>query len=266
MRTALITGASAGLGAAFARQMAARGWALALTARRADRLDQLRAEIEAGYGVPVSTFPLDLSAPGAAQDLFDQVGAAGLRPAALINNAGFSRTEGFARTPWPRHEAMVRLMLEAPLALSHLCLPAMKAEGFGRILNVCSLAGFMPATGGDTLYGPIKSFLIKASMGLHMEVREHGIHVSALCPGYVLTEFHDANGSREQVSAAYPAFMWMSAEDVVRQGLEALEANRPVQIPGRINSAIAGIVRALPDSWGLALAARHARRLGRAQS
>jgi uncharacterized protein len=99
---------------------------------------------------------------------------------------------------------MIRVMLTAPVELARLFAPGMVERGYGRILNVASLAGRMPATGGDTLYGPIKSFLIKASQGLHLELRGTGVHVTALCPGYTLTEFHDANGTRAEVSAAYP--------------------------------------------------------------
>src|SRR5690606_39399085 len=125
----------------------------------------------------------------------------------LVNSAGFSRTSGFLNTEPADHAAMVRVMLSAPVELARLFAPGMVQRGYGRILNVASLAGRMPATGGDTLYGPIKSFLIKWSQGLHLELRGTGVHVTALCPGHTLTEFHDANGTRAEVSAAYPGWM-----------------------------------------------------------
>ncbi|RZJ86544.1 MAG: SDR family NAD(P)-dependent oxidoreductase, partial [Brevundimonas sp.] len=135
--------------------------------------------------------------------------------------------------------------------------------GFGRIMNVASLAGLMPATGGDTLYGPIKSFLIKASNGLHLELKDRGVHVSALCPGYTLTEFHDANGSREQVSGAYPSWMWMTAERVAEIGYRGLEDNRPVVVPGAANKGLALLAKHLPDGVVLKMVGGHAKRLDR---
>jgi len=154
-------------------------------------------------------------------------------------------------------------MLAAPVELARLFVPAMVERGFGRILNVASLAGQMPATGGDTLYGPIKSFLIKASQGLHLELRGTGVHVTALCPGYTLTEFHDANGTREQVSSAYPAWMWQNADHVARVGYEACEANRPKVTPGVMNNLLAGLAKHLPDRVALGMVGGHAKRLKR---
>ena len=158
---------------------------------------------------------------------------------------------------------MLQVMLIAPVELSRLVLPAMVERGFGRILNVASLAGLMPATGGDTLYGPIKSFLIKASAGLHLELGGTGVHVTALCPGYTLTEFHDVNGSREQVSSAYPAWMWQDAEHVARVGYAAVEGNRVRVVPGWRNTLLAAIPKLLPDALALKIIGDHARRLDR---
>ena len=121
----------------------------------------------------------------------------------------------------------------------------------------------MPATGGDTLYGPIKSFLIKASQGLHLELRRTGVHVTALCPGYTLTEFHDVNGTRDEVSTAYPAWMWQTADHVARVGYDACEANRPKVTPGMTNNLLAALAKHLPDRVALNLVGGHARRLKR---
>jgi short-subunit dehydrogenase len=158
---------------------------------------------------------------------------------------------------------MIRVMLTAPVELARLFAPAMVERGFGRILNVASLAGQMPATGGDTLYGPIKSFLIKASQGLHLELRGTGVHVTALCPGYTLTEFHDVNGTREQVSTAYPRWMWQTADRVARVGYAACEANRPKVTPGLANAILGTLGKHLPDQLALSMVAGHAQRLKR---
>lgn len=261
-RTVLITGASAGIGAALARVFAARGWDLILTARRAAPLQALADEL-AGSGSTATVIVADLADPDAPRRLFEEIERRGLTVDGLVNNAGFSLTSGFLQTDPAAHAAMIRVMLAAPVELARLFAPMMVARGFGRILNVASLAGQMPATGGDTLYGPIKSFLIKASQGLHLELRGTGVHVTALCPGYTLTEFHDANGTREEVSAAYPDWMWQTADHVARVGHDACEANRPKVTPGVMNNLLAGLAKHLPDRMALAMVGGHARRLKR---
>ena len=261
-RTVLITGASAGIGAALARVYAAEGWDLILTARREGPLQALAAEL-AGQGATATVILEDLADPAAPRRLFEAVAARGLTVDALVNNAGFSRTAGFLQTDPEAHAAMIRVMLTAPVELARLFAPGMVERGHGRILNVASLAGRMPATGGDTLYGPIKSFLIKASQGLHLELRGTGVHVTALCPGYTLTEFHDANGTRAEVSAAYPRWMWQSADHVARVGYQACEANRPSVTPGVMNNLLAGLAKHLPDRMALAMVGGHAKRLKR---
>jgi len=262
-RTALITGASAGIGAALARVYAENGWALILTARRAGPLNTLAEALRTAHGIDVTVMTADLADSDAPAALVERLAAQGLTVDALVNNAGFSRTTGFLATDPADHAAMIRVMLTAPVALSRLLLPGMVERGFGRILNVASLAGLMPATGGDTLYGPIKSFLIKASAGLHLELAGTGVHVTALCPGYTLTEFHDVNGSREQVSSAYPGWMWQSADQVARVGYAAVEANRVRVVPGWRNTLLAALPRLLPDALALSIISGHARRLKR---
>jgi short-subunit dehydrogenase len=262
-RTVLITGASAGLGAALARVYAENGWDLILTARREAQLDALSGRLSAGHGVAVTVIPLDLAGPDAPARLVAAIEARGLTVDGLVNNAGFSRTTGFLQTDAAQHAAMIAVMLSAPVALSRLLLPGMVGRGFGRILNVASLAGQMPATGGDTLYGPIKSFLIKASQGLWLETRGTGVHVTALCPGYTLTEFHDVNGSRDTVAAAYPRWMWQTADHVARVGHAACEADRSRVTPGAMNTVLAGLGKLLPDRLALGMVAGHARRLKR---
>ncbi|HBY42453.1 MULTISPECIES: SDR family NAD(P)-dependent oxidoreductase [unclassified Brevundimonas] len=262
-RTVLITGASAGIGAALARVCAARGHDLILTARREGPLQALAGELAAVHGVAATVVVADLAEPEAPACLVEAIAARGLSVDGLINNAGFSRTTGFLTTDPDDHAAMIRVMLSAPVELSRLVLPGMVARGWGRVLNVASLAGQMPATGGDTLYGPIKSFLIKASQGLWLETRGTGVHVTALCPGYTYTEFHDVNGSRDQVSAAYPKWMWMDADRVARIGWDAVEANRPRVTPGVANNVLAALGGLLPDALALKMVGGHARRLDR---
>lgn len=258
----LITGASAGIGAALARVYAAHGWDLVLTARREAALQALAVEL-ASMGATATVIAADLADPGAPQRLTTELATRGLAVDGLANNAGFSRTAGFLNTDPGDHAAMIRVMLSAPVELSRLLAPGMVARGFGRILNVASLAGQMPATGGDTLYGPIKSFLIKASQGLHLELAGTGVHVTALCPGYTLTEFHDANGTRAEVSTAYPNWMWQSAAHVAEVGYAACEANQARVTPGAMNTVLAGLAKHLPDALALRMVGGHAKRLKR---
>ncbi|NBB52733.1 SDR family NAD(P)-dependent oxidoreductase [Rhizobium sp. CRIBSB] len=262
-RSVLITGASAGIGAALARTYAQEGWGLVLTARRQTALEALAADLRSRNGISVTVLPADLAEPDAPGRLAEALSDQGLTIDALVNNAGFSRTAGFLKTDADQQQAMIRVMLTAPVELSRLLAPGMVERGFGRILNVASVAGRMPATGGDTLYGPIKSFLIKASAGLHLELRGTGVHVTALCPGYTLTEFHDANGTREVVSAAYPGWMWQTADHVARVGYAASEANRVQITPGLMNNLMAGLAKHLPDALALRMVGGHARRLKR---
>jgi len=259
---ALVTGASAGIGASLARVYAGQGWDLVLTARREAPLKALSAQL-ALTGAASTVLPDDLADPDAPGRLQQAIVERGLTIDGLVNNAGFSRTAGFLNTDPAAHAQMIRVMLTAPVELARLFAPAMVERGFGRIINVASLAGLMPATGGDTLYGPIKSFLIKASQGLHLELRGTGVHVTALCPGYTLTEFHDVNGSREEVSNAYPAWMWMTAEAVARAGYDGVEANRARVVPGWRNRLLAAIPKLLPNNIALTIIGGHARRLKR---
>lgn len=245
-----------------ARVYAAEGWDLILTARREAALDALADETRR-IGANVTVLTADLAEPGAPEALVAQITARGLTVDGLVNNAGFSLTTGFLATKPEQHAGSIRVMLTAPVELSRLLLPGMVGRRFGRILNVASIAGLMPATGGDTLYGPIKSFLIKASQGLRLEMQGTGVHVTALCPGYTFTEFHDINGSRADVTSAYPAWMWMTAEAVARAGYDAVEANRPRVIPGWRNRLLSIIPKLLPNGVALSIIAGHARRLKR---
>jgi short-subunit dehydrogenase len=126
---------------------------------------------------------------------------------------------------------------------------------FGRIVNVASLAGLVPGAAGHTLYAATKGFLVKFSQSLYLENLATGVHVSALCPGFTYSEFHDVNGTRAQVSQSLPEWLWLGADEVAATGYEAVEANRPVCVPGAPNKTIAAIAKILPDDWALALMA-----------
>lgn len=254
-RLALVTGASAGIGAAFARIFADNGYDVMLTARRADRLEALAEEIRLRHGVEALTFAADLSEPEAPVRILDQLAVYGRNVDALVNNAGYGLPGAYAETGWAEQAAFIQVMVTAPCELAHRVLPGMQARGFGRIVNVASLAGLIPGAAGHTLYAASKAFLVKASQSLRLEAAAHGVHVTALCPGFTYSEFHDVNGTRERVSAATPSWLWMAADQVARAGYEAVEANRAVCVPGAPNKAIAALAKALPEGLTLALMA-----------
>lgn len=254
-RLCLITGASAGIGAAFARIYAEHGYDLALTARREDRLKDLAEEIGLRSGASVMAIAADMADRDAAERITAAIEAEGRGVDALVNNAGYGLAGPFASTPWMAQAAQLQVMLTGLVELTHRVLPGMVERGFGRVVNVASLAGLIPGSAGDTLYGPIKSFLIKFSQGLHLENRDTGVHVTALCPGYTYSEFHDVNGSRAKLSQTTPAWAWMGADEVAANGYEAAEANRPICVPGAPNKAIAALSKVIPDEWALALMA-----------
>ncbi|HEX8234043.1 MAG TPA: SDR family oxidoreductase [Caulobacteraceae bacterium] len=259
-RLCLVTGASAGIGAAFARLYAARGYDLALVARRADRLEALAREVADSCGARAFAIPADLSDPAAPAAIMEELDRRDRTVSALVNNAGYGLTGAFAVTPWEVQAAQIQVMLTAVCELTHRALPAMTGQGFGRVVNVASVAGLLPGTVGDTLYGPIKSFLIKFSQGLHAELRGSGVHVTALCPGYTYSEFHDVNHSRGQLSRSTPKWAWLTAEKVVRAGYDAVEANRAVSVPGAGYKAVSAAARLMPDSWMMRSSGRYRRR------
>jgi len=263
-RLCLVTGASAGIGSAFARTYARNGYDVALTARRTDRLETLADEIRLRFGVEALTIAADLAEPGAADKILAEVAEHGRVVDALVNNAGYSLPTTYAKTTWAEQQAFLQVLVMAVAELSHKALPGMLERGFGRIVNVASLMGLLPGTPSHTLYSAAKSFVVSFSESLHLECLNTGVHVSALCPGLTYSEFHDANHTREQFTQAAPAWLWSGADEVAAGGYEAAEANRPICVTGAPNKLAAALVRLMPQEWTLALFASQAGRFGRA--
>ncbi|MBS0568747.1 MAG: SDR family oxidoreductase [Proteobacteria bacterium] len=258
-RRALVTGASAGIGAEFARQLAASGHALVLTARRADRLAALAAELKAAHGAQVDCITADLADPHAPAMLCDELARRDLAVDVLINNAGYGVPGSLISQPWQTHADFIQVLMTAPTELAWRLLPGMRERHYGRIVNLASLAGHVPAPAGHTLYAASKAYLIKFSQALALENRGRNVHVCALCPGFTRSEFHDVTGSRALV-AQMPKWLWMPADRVVREGLGAVERGEAVYIPGRINRAIKALNKLLPDRLALRMAARQGRK------
>jgi short-subunit dehydrogenase len=233
----LITGASAGLGVDFARQLAARGERGVLIARSKDRLDALAAEL--GNARVVA---LDLGEAGATAHLLADLAVHGERVACLVNNAGFGLSGRFAELDGPCQRQMIDLNCGALVELAHAVLPAMVAAGKGAILNVASTAAFQPGP-GMAVYFATKAFVLSFSEALHEEVKPHGVSVTALCPGPTATEFGEVAGW-----GGHPLIDKLSATspDVVRAGIAAMDKRRAVAIPGLVNKAGAQGHRLLP--------------------
>ncbi|HEY1588346.1 MAG TPA: SDR family oxidoreductase [Rhodanobacter sp.] len=255
----LITGASAGIGAAFARDLAARGHDLVLTARRIERLDALAAEIRGQHGRQVAVMPADLADPAAPRTLCEALAGRGLVVDWLINNAGYGVPGSFVANDWQTHADFLQVLLTAPTELAWHLLPGMRERGYGRIINVASLAGHVPGTAAHTLYAASKAYLIKFSQSLALENQAQGVHVCALCPGFTRSEFHDVTGTRTMMNKL-PGFMWQSAEEVVRQGCDAVERGEAVYVTGRVNRAIKTMFKLMPDRLAMKMSARQSRR------
>ena len=236
----LITGASAGLGVEFARQCARRGDEIVLVARRKDRLDALAAEI----GEKAHVIAADLSEPGAATKVAAEVIVRGMWTQTLINNAGFGLRGRFDELSLPRQLEMIDLNIRALTNLSFVVINDMVLKGGGSILNVASTAAFQPGP-NMAVYFATKAFVLSFTEALHEEWKDRGIKVSALCPGPTRTEFGDVAGIK---SLGQFDRLAMDAEPVVRAGLEGLEKNRAVVIPGITNKVGAISTRFAPRS------------------
>ncbi len=254
-RTALITGASAGIGRAYAAVFAAHGFELVLVARREERLRALAREMTEQHGVRARAIAADLADPAAPERIHQLLQTEGTAIDALVNNAGYGLPQDYTDTSWADQAAFLQVTATAVAHLIHLFLPGMVERGYGRIINVSSLAALMPGMPGFTLYSGVKSLLVKTSQSLMRELEGTGVQVSAVCPGFTYSEFHDVTQTRKDVSKL-PRFMWMTAEEVARESYHAVMAGKPLLVNGRLNRFFARLARHLPDS----LTMRSARR------
>jgi uncharacterized protein len=245
-RTILITGASGGLGAVAAEILAPFDTTLLLTARSEGALADVAKKCQAA-GARTAIFPLDLSLPGAAHDLYDQVMAQGYEVDVLVNNAGFGKVGPLHKGDPHLYEQMITLNVTNLVTLARLVLPRMVERGSGGVLNVSSRVAFQPVT-NFAVYSASKAFVLSFSEALHEEMRPHGVHVSCLCPGSTRTEFHNtaaiSERSRNVMGIADP-------EPVMKAGLNALAKNDRVYVPGYLNTVAAVAARVLPNKISL---------------
>jgi hypothetical protein len=231
-RTVLVTGASAGIGKALTRVFAAHGFDAVLVSRRRERLQALADELRRDHGVAARVVTADLADPASPDRVKQRLDADGVRVDALVNNAGYALRPDFCATGWQTHAAFIQVLATSVAHLCHLFGAGMRERGYGRILNIASLAAFAPDSAGS-LYTAVKSFVVHLSRALDL--------------GFTHTEFHASMGVQAEVDRL-PRFLWMDADTVARQGYAAVMAGQPVRINGRVNQAIAGVCKLLPDS------------------
>lgn len=218
-----------------------------LVARRADKLHTLASELRERHGTACMVIPADLSDRRAIDRIMQQVEAAEIELELLVNNAGYGLPGRFTEPDWQDHADFIQVMMTAVCELTWRILPGMQGRGSGYIINVSSVAGLIPSSEGHTLYGGSKAFLIRFSESLALENRQRGVKVTALCPGFTYSEFHDVSGTRDLVSRL-PGFMWLQASDVVRYGIESVMRTSPrvIAVPGLVYRVLVGLNRYIP--------------------
>lgn len=256
--TALITGASAGIGVEIARCLARRGHGVTLVARREERLRQLADELAAAHGIRTETIGCDLGDAAARDRLAAEIEARELEVEILVNNAGFGGQGTFVELGRERQIDMARLNVEAVVDLMGRYVPAMERRGRGAVLNVASTAAFQPMPENAT-YAASKAFVLNLGDGVHSELKGSGVTLTTLCPGPVRTEFSDVAGIGDAEERT-PDFIWMSPGEVAEQAIAAADKGRRVVVPGMLNQATAVAGQHSPRMLLLPLAKRIWRR------
>ena len=250
-RLAVITGASSGIGEAFARAYAKRDTDLCLVARRLDRLEALALELSQQHGIMAFAVQADLSKPEATDLIVGALAKQGRSCDILINNAGYSLPQTFLATKGREQTDFVAVLVTSVVSLTHALLPAMVQRGYGRIINVASMVAFSSGAAGHTLYPAAKSFVVKMTQSLSAEVADKGVILTAVCPGQTESEFAKANGTDQLIAKS--GLYKQTAEDVVAIAIAANEAGKEVVVPGWPNKLAVAFMKILPDSWTAAL-------------
>ena len=239
-RLALVTGASSGLGAEFAQQLAASGHDLVLVARSIPRLEAAAARLSADHGVAVEVLAADLLTDDGVASVSARLADRARPVSVLVNNAGFSLALPFEQNSIEAETEHLRILARTPMQLMHAALGGMLERGDGRIINVSSVSAFIPRGS----YGAAKAWLTSFSRSANLRYRPRGVTVTAVCPGFVHTEFHQRMGAN---MGNVPAWMWLDAELVVRQGLAASAAGKSVSIPSRRYATLIALSKLVPD-------------------
>jgi short-subunit dehydrogenase len=257
--TALVTGASSGIGAALARELASRGYSIALAARREERLRSLATDLSDEHGVSAEVIAADLGDPAGRDQMAEDLRTRGRSVEVLVNNAGFGHQADFARSPRERMVEMVRVNVEAVVDLTSRFLGPMVERGRGSVINIASIGAFQPLP-GSAVYGASKGFVLSFSEAIRTELRGSGVSVTAVCPGPVRTEFTEAAGI-PGVEDRTPGIAWMSAQDIARNAIDGAADDKRVVVPGMLNRASALAGQHSPRAVALPLIGRFWRNL-----
>jgi short-subunit dehydrogenase len=241
-KTALVTGASSGLGADFARELASRGSNLILVARREDKLKEVQMEIREKHGVQVDTILMDLSVVDAPQSLYDQIKASGKTVDILINNAGFGIYGEFKDIPWEREREMMQVDIITLVHLTKLFIKDMLARNYGRVLQVASIGAYQPSPTYAS-YSAAKSFVLYFSEAINYELRRSNVRSTVISPGVTATEFLRVAGQKPSL---YQRLTLMQSPVVARIGIDKMLQGRSSVVPGFLNSLLALSTRLIP--------------------
>jgi short-subunit dehydrogenase len=250
----VVTGASSGIGAAIAKELASRGHSLALVARREERLQTLATDLTSSYGVTADVIAADLSDPSERERLADELRGKGRVVDVLVNNAGFGHQADFATSPRERMVEMVNLNVETVVDLTSRFLTGMIDRGRGSVINIASTAAFQPLP-GSAVYAASKSFVLSFSEAIRTELRGSGVTVTAVCPGPVKTEFSEVAGFGG-VEDRTPNAVWMSADEIAEHAIDGAVNDRRVVVPGVLNRAGALVGQHSPRAVALPLIGR----------
>ena len=237
---ALVTGATAGIGESFTRLLASKGYNIALVARDEARLHERAAGLREKYGIQTFVLPADLATKSGVKLVEKYIQSYEIE--VLINNAGFGINKAFTASDLGDEQDLLNVLVRAPMRLMHVILPGMKERKSGTIINVSSVAGFI--AGGT--YSAAKSYLTVLSESLNTELRGTGVIVSALCPGFTRTEFHQRGRMKMK---GLPSFMWLNADKLVAQSWKDAQAHQPVSVPGWQYKLLVAIVSIAPRSF-----------------
>lgn len=246
MSTALITGPTAGIGKSIAYQLAEKGYDLFLVARREDRLQDLKSDIENKFQVRVHYLKSDLASPDAPQEIYDYGKTMNLDISTLILNAGYQINTKLEEATLQEEEDCLRVLGLSVIMQSKLYIKDLMSRGGGHIMVVSSMAGFSPpSTEFAILYGPVKTFMNRFVEALNGAYNKNNIYSTALCPGFTVTEFHTMSGTQDRMDKV-PSFMKLSADQVAQEGIDGMFKNKEIVIPGNLNRFLISVLRFFP--------------------
>ena len=242
-KNALITGASSGIGKDIAYIMAEKGINLVLLARREEALIKIKKDLESNFKIRVTVISSDLSQVSEYKKIHDECKRNDFMPDFLVNNAGYGTLDSFHKISYENHIKFINVLSTSVVSLTQLFIQNMLDNGFGRIINIASLAGFAPASNSGGMYTAVKSMVIKHSEGIHKEYRDKNIFCCAVCPGFTHTEFHDQMGD---FKSSIPSFMWMDSKTVADQAFNETMKGKDLFINGGVNKFLAFLMWLTP--------------------